>query len=126
MIAVDASTMIQLLTNAPGSSRIAALLDDDIVAPELLIAEVTRFLARLERHGEPVAPARSALADAAIDYVPTWPHAERMWELRHNVSPYDACYVVVAETMECPLLTADTRLGRATGLRTDVILAPTA
>lgn len=126
MIAVDASTMIQLLTNAAGSSRVAALLDDDVVAPELLIAEVTRFLARLERHDEPVGPARSALANAAIDYLPTWPHADRMWELRHNVSPYDACYVVVAETMECPLLTADARLARATGLRTDVIVTPSA
>jgi predicted nucleic acid-binding protein len=37
---------------------------------------------------------------------------------------HDASYVVVAETMECPLLTADTRLARSTGLRTDVILAP--
>lgn len=126
MIAVDASTMIQLLTNAAGSSRVAALLDDDIVAPELLIAEVTRFLARLERRGEPVAPARSALSNAAIEYLPTWPHADRMWALRHNVSPYDACYVVVAETMECPLLTADARLARATGLRTDVIVTPSA
>ena len=124
MIAVDASTMIQLLTNAPGSSRVAALLDDDIVAPELLVPEVTRFLARLERDGEPVGPARTALVNAAIDYVPTWPHAERMWELRHNVSPYDGCYVVVAEAMSCPLLTADTRLARATGLRTDVIVTP--
>lgn len=126
MIAVDASTMIQLLTNAAGSSRVAALLDDDIVAPELLIAEVTRFLARLERHGEPVVPARSALSNAAIDYLPTWPHADRMWELRHNVSTYDACYVVVAETMGCPLLTADARLARATGLRADVIVTPSA
>jgi predicted nucleic acid-binding protein len=126
MIAVDASTMIQLLTNAPGSPQIAALLDDDIVAPELLIAEVTRFLARLERHGEPVGTARTALADATIDYLPTWLHAERMWELRHHVSPYDACYVVVAETVECPLLTADARLARAPGLRTEVILAPMA
>ena len=126
MIAVDASTMIQLLTNAPGSSGIAALLDDDIAAPELLIAEVTRFLARLERHGEPVEPARRALAAASIDYLPTWPHAERMWELRHNVSPYDACYVVVAERMECPLLTADARLALAAGLLTQVIVAPSA
>ncbi len=118
--------MIQLLTSAPGSAQTAALLDDDIVAPELLITEVTRFLARLERHGEPIGPARRALTDAAIDYLPTWPHAERMWELRHTVSPYDACYVVVAEAMECPLLTADARLGRVAGLRTDVILTPSA
>jgi predicted nucleic acid-binding protein len=118
--------MIQLLSKAPGSSGVTALLDDDIVAPELLIPEVTRFLARLERQGEPVGPARDALANAAIDYLPTWPHIERMWELRHNVSSYDACYIVVAETMSCPLLTADARLARATGLRTDVIVAPSA
>jgi predicted nucleic acid-binding protein len=42
--------------------------------------------------------------------------ARRVWELRDNLTPYDAAYVAVAETLGCPLLTADGRLGRAPGL----------
>ncbi len=41
----------------------------------------------------------------------------RCWELRDNLSSYDAAYVALAEVLECSLLTADSRLGSAPGLR---------
>jgi len=41
----------------------------------------------------------------------------RIWELRENLSAYDATYVALAETLEIPLVTADGRLGRAPGPR---------
>ena len=54
--------------------------------------------------------------------MPVWPYAERIWQLRHCVSPYDACYVAVAEALGCPLLTTDFRLGRADGVRAPIIV----
>jgi predicted nucleic acid-binding protein len=121
MIVVDASAMIDVLTRRPSAAAIEALLDDDVAAPELLVSEVLRFLARLDRDGQPVGPARAALATAGIDYLPVWPHHERIWELRHTVSAYDAAYVVVAEALACPLVTTDRRLAAATGLTIPVV-----
>jgi predicted nucleic acid-binding protein len=46
-----------------------------------------------------------------------------MWELRADVSGYDAAYVATAETLDCPLVTSDARLARVTGLRCAVRLA---
>jgi predicted nucleic acid-binding protein len=50
--------------------------------------------------------------------------ADRAWELRANLSIYDACYVATAELCRCPLVTLDRRLARAPGLRCDVVVAP--
>ena len=52
-----------------------------------------------------------------------WPYepvAERVWDLRHNLSTYDGWYVALAELLEAPLATADLRLARAPGLRCEV------
>ena len=49
---------------------------------------------------------------------------DRIWELRDNVSAYDAAYVALAETIDCPLVTADARLSRAAGLRCAVTVVP--
>lgn len=121
MIVVDASAMIDVLTRRPSAAAIEALLDDDVAAPELLVSEVLGVLARLERDGHHVEPARAALAAADIDYLPVWPHHERMWELRHTVSASGAAYVVVAEALGCPLVTTDRRLAAATGITIPVV-----
>ena len=91
MIAVDASAMIELLQRGSSAPRIEALLDDDLVAPDLLVPEVLHTLKRFERSGHNVEPAFAALLEAAIEFAPVWPHIERVWELRHAVSTYDAC-----------------------------------
>ena len=49
---------------------------------------------------------------------------DRIWELRENVSAYDAAYVALAEIIDCPLVTADARLSRAPGLRCAVTVLP--
>ena len=53
---------------------------------------------------------------------PTAPTLRRSWELRNNVTPYDACYIGLAESLGCGLLTTDARLARAPGIRCPVEL----
>ena len=48
------------------------------------------------------------------------PLLARVWELRENLSAYDAIYVALAEELACPLLTADARIGRASGVTCEV------
>jgi predicted nucleic acid-binding protein len=58
-----------------------------------------------------------------IERVPHTALLERAWALRHNLTPYDAAYVALAEALGAPLLTADRRLARASGPRCAVELA---
>ena len=67
--------------------------------------------------------ATQALADMTalpIDIYPTAPLLARAWQLRDNLTPYDACYVALAEALCCPLLTADARLSRAPGVGCEI------
>jgi predicted nucleic acid-binding protein len=57
------------------------------------------------------------LADLAVDRYPTLPLMRRAYELRANLTAYDAAYVALAQGLDCALLTADARLARATGPR---------
>ncbi len=66
------------------------------------------------------ADAEAALSDFAelrIDRYDTAALARRIWELRDNLTTYDAGYVALAEALDCPLITADRRLARAPGIR---------
>ncbi len=58
------------------------------------------------------------------DLFPYQPCGSRVWQLRDNVSLYDAWYVVLAELLDAPLVTLDLRLARAPGTRCDFILPP--
>lgn len=49
---------------------------------------------------------------------------ERIWQLRENVSAYDAAYIALAEVLDCAVITADGRLGRAPGLRCPITVVP--
>jgi predicted nucleic acid-binding protein len=62
-----------------------------------------------------VSQARADLADLRLVRYPHEPFADRIWELRHNLTPYDAAYIAVAEALGCPLVTADERLRTAPG-----------
>lgn len=114
MKVVDASAVIDLLMRAPQASRLEEWLDDDVMAPELLVPEVYRALHRWVTRGllsELDATRALQVFDAMdIGYVATWPRANVMWGLRHRLSLYDACYVVVAMELKAPLITTDQRL----------------
>lgn len=67
--------------------------------------------------------ALSDLADLPAERHAHEPYLDRVWELRHNLSAYDAVYVALAETLDATLVTCDARLGRAPlpGVVIDVI-----
>ena len=121
MIVVDASAMIDLLNRVPNADRIEALLDDDVCAPDSIVPEVVRRLSRQERV-DPLTHMRfEAFSSFDIHVVPAWPYTRRIWELRHSVSAYAACYVAVAEALNCALLTTDARLAGSNGARIPII-----
>lgn len=90
-------------------------------APHLVDLEVANTLHRLvaSRRLE-VGQARAALADFLSMRLQRFPHTallERIWELRGSITPYDAAYVALAETLDCPLVTSDAKLARAGKVR---------
>lgn len=130
MIVVDASALANALTDdGPVGTRARAELARDVhwAAPEHLVVEVFsavrgRWLGQRisEKRAE---EALSAMGDATIDLVAAAPLLNRMWELRSNVSGYDAAYLALAESFDCALVTADARLARIPDLRCEVRLA---
>ena len=123
---VDASAALSALLN-DGPAR-QALATEQLHAPHLVDSEVASGLRRA------VAGDRltSGQGWAALD---TWRRLavtryavhtllDRVWQLRDNLSAYDAGYVAVAELLDCTLLTADGRLSRASGIRCSVTLVP--
>lgn len=122
MIVVDASAVTELLLQTPLGSHVETRLfrdADDLHAPHLLDVEVVQALRRLVRAGE-VLPGRAAEAieDLTVFHVLRHPHVdllERAWELRDNVTAYDAMYVALAEALDAPLVTCDGPLGATPG-----------
>ncbi|HEY1853907.1 MAG TPA: type II toxin-antitoxin system VapC family toxin, partial [Solirubrobacterales bacterium] len=95
-------------------------------APALIDAEVGNALRRQVRVGN-LGPRKAGAAledflEMRLQRVPHRNLVERAWQLRDNVSFYDALYVALAEGLGAPLLTLDARLIRAPGLRTEVEL----
>lgn len=95
-----------------------------LVAPDLMRIEVLSVL-RVHAAAAALTPDRAEQAAADLFALPvevftTEALLPRIWELRHNVTPYDACYVALAEALGCTLLSADRRLGRAPGLRSAI------
>jgi predicted nucleic acid-binding protein len=90
-----------------------------LYAPQLARVEVANILRRLERAGQISMPeANSAYDDfmqLSIEQFSFDPFADRIWELRHAVTSYDAWYVAVAEALGLPLATLDARLSKVTG-----------
>ena len=63
------------------------------------------------------AQAHADLVDLPIDLFPYEPLAQRVWQLRRNLTSYDAAYVALAEILDVPLVTLDLRLSDAPGVR---------
>lgn len=127
MIVLDASVVVHLLLNtslgAQVQQRIAAP-ELTLHAPQLLDLEVVQVLRRYALTGQ-LSPKRAAeaLQDLADLDVARHDHpalVPRIWELRDNLTAYDATYVALAEVLDATLLTADSPLARAPGHRARV------
>lgn len=126
----DGSALVAALAGSGRERQWAEslLAADSAAGPELVMAEVTNVLRRLERAGK---VSRSQAASAArhvlrleIELFPFAPFASRVWELRHSLTAYDAWYVAVAKMHGGRLATLDRRLCRATGPRCEIVLPP--
>lgn len=126
MQVVDASVVIDALVPAGRLGQIAAakIKSDDNVAPELLDIEVLHALRGMVRRASLSEPAARLIVNSldALGIVrrPHLPLLPRVWELRDNLTAYDATYVALAEALRCPLVTSDARLASAPGIRCEV------
>jgi predicted nucleic acid-binding protein len=117
-----------LAKSTPQARAVRERLRDSgpLAAPHIVDLEVTNALRRQVR-AEQLDEAEAHRAVARLRRLPLrrFPHVlllRRCWELRDNVTPYDAAYVALAEALGVPLLTADSRLAKATGIRCEVEL----
>jgi predicted nucleic acid-binding protein len=123
VIVVDASVLAVAVADdgQDGDHARAQLRGEHLAAPELLDLEVASVLRRQMRAGLIDARRASlALADLAampLQRAPHRPLLARCWELRDNLTIYDAVYVALAEALKASLLTGDKRLAGATGPR---------
>ena len=95
------------------------LHNESLHAPHLIDLEVGQVLRRLVREGALSAKRGDEAVQDLLDLRMTrYPHfilLPRIWDLRHNLSAYDAAYLVLAERLRCTLITRDARLGAASG-----------
>jgi len=127
---VDASVVVAALVDTGPDGRWAegVLVSEDLAAPHLLPVEAANILRRLALHGEisedAAALAHADLLDLRVALFPYTLDAWRAWELRHNLTMYDAWYVALAESLEAELATLDARLAQAPGPRCGFQLPP--
>ena len=122
MIVLDASAAVELVLRTPTGSRVAARLrrdDDTLHVPHLIDLEVASVLRRLESAGT-IGPADAARAieDFLALTLVRYAHdllLPRIWQLRHNLTAYDGCYVALAEILPATLLTCDAPLAATPG-----------
>jgi predicted nucleic acid-binding protein len=131
VLVVDASVLVALLADdgADGDQARARLRGERVVLPELADVEVASVLRRQIRVGAiDDRRARLALDDLAAMPARRAPHRPllgRCWELRDNLTIYDAAYVALAEATRATLLTGDGRLADAPGPRCTIeVLQP--
>src|SRR6266700_1776647 len=129
MIVVDASALLEALLRTPTAKAVERRLFEPrqtLHAPHLLDIEVAQVIRRYAANGEIDSErGRAALADLADFPLQRYPHdflLPRIWDLRNNLTAYDAVYVALAEALDVPLLTRDQRLAAAAGHRAQVEL----
>ena len=122
MIVVDASAVLEALLRTPAATAVERWLFDPehtLHAPHLIDLEVAQVLRRYAAHGDIDADrSRAALADLMDLGLHRYPHdllLPRIWDLRHNLTVYDAAYVALAEVLDAVLLTRDRGLAAAAG-----------
>ena len=119
MIVLDASVVVELLTNGPLADSLRQDLagrSDSFIVPHLLDVEVVSAIRNLVA-GQRIDSHRSEqllteLAMLPAERFPHTPLLQRMWELRHNFTAYDAAYIALAEATNSVLYTSDEKLSK--------------
>ena len=121
-IVIDSSVVVAALVDSGphGDWAEEIIAGGLLLAPELLRVEATNIFRRLERAKLIATPEANAAQDDLmqldVELFPFDPFAGRIWELRRNVTSYDAWYVAVAEALKLPLATLDEPLARSKGI----------
>ena len=126
---LDASGAVELLLRTSPGERLAARLEDEtevIHVPHLIDLEIAQVLRRYVLQGTLdellAATALNRWRRLDVERYPHEPFLDWIWELRANVTAYDAVYLALAEALSTVLVTGDRRLARAPGVRTPVEL----
>ena len=122
MIVIDASAVLELLLASATGARVGdrVLSPGEIVcAPHLIDLEVAQVLRRFSLSGD-LEPSRAseALQDFLDLPIERYRHdlfLTRIWQMRHNVTAYDAAYIALAEALDAVLITTDAHLAAASG-----------
>lgn len=123
---LDASAGVALLLNFNPQSDLIAdrVLKNDVHVPHIFDLEVMqsirRYLQRGDISNQVAESSIGNLIDLEMERHAPFPDIPRIWELRENLTAYDAAYIALAETMQCALLTTDVRLSRAPGIEAEV------
>ena len=133
MIVLDASVVVELLTNGPSADSVRQQLsahDEAFIAPHLVDVEVMSAIRNLAA-GRRIDPHRSeqilrGLAMLPVERYPYTPLLNRIWELRHNFTAYDAAYIALAEATNAVLYTCDEKLSRGHHARVALFEKPQA
>ena len=120
MIVIDSSAVLEVLLRSQAGLEIEKRIfspRESLFAPHLLDLEVTQVLRRYCASGEIDSErGKEAIEDLKDLPINRYQHhifLHRVWELRHNMTAYDAVYVALAETLPAPLLTCDAHLAAA-------------
>jgi predicted nucleic acid-binding protein len=121
VLVVDTSAVLDALVGAePPPGLIERLATDgDLHAPHVIDVELLHALRRLSLSGDlsddRAADLRTDFAELALVRYPHEELGDRIWELRHNLTAYDAAFVALAETLGAPLVTCDGKVAGAPG-----------
>lgn len=122
-LVVDASVVVAALVDSGprGTWAASLLISTELAAPHLMPVEAANILRRAslasDLSRDTASLAHADLLDLRVALFPYKPFADRAWELRDNITAYDAWYVSLAESLGAQLATLDERLSRAPGIR---------
>ncbi|MGB5730269.1 MAG: type II toxin-antitoxin system VapC family toxin [Acidimicrobiia bacterium] len=124
ILVVDASAIVSSLTDPGkrGAEARSILVEPDLLAPYLVDLEVAQGFRRVGLlSSADMTEALHRYRRLLIRRFEHLPLLPRIWELRHNLTAYDAAYVALAEATGAPLVTADRKLASTPGHRAEVI-----
>lgn len=131
-IVVDASLLVAAVSSDDqlGVWARSTLEQGGLVSTAMVLAEAANGLRNMYLRGQIDAGVAAPMLDdllhrdLGVDLYPFAPYARRVWQLRDNLTAYDAWYVAIAESLGCPLYTMDGAMGRAPGPACEIVVPP--